>query len=93
MIKVMFFCTINSPVYVYWKQEEEKKRQDSQHHLIHQQQGNLPQHSKGALHPSSCCGTDAFIEHGTDIEIFSKDSKLVSLRSPPKKGLYMLVSL
>ena len=27
----------------------------------------------------------------TDIEIDSKESKLVSLRRPPKKGVYMLV--
>ena len=37
-------------------------------------------------------GADAFTKHVTDIEIFSKESKLVSLRSPPKKGLYMHVS-
>ena len=46
---------------------------------------SLPQHWKDALHTSSCWGTDSFIKHVTDIEISSKESKLVSLRSPPKK--------
>ena len=31
------------------------------------------------------------IKHAIDIEIFSKESELVSLRSPPQKGLYILV--
>ena len=32
----------------------------------------LPQHWKDVLHTSSCCGTNAFIKHVTDIDIFSK---------------------
>ena len=43
------------------------------------------------MNTTSNWGTDAFIKHVTDIEISSKESKLVSLRSPPQKGLYMLV--
>ena len=35
-------------------------------------------------------GTDVFIKHVTDIEISSKESKLVSCINPPKKGFYML---
>ena len=35
-------------------------------------------------------GTDAVIKHVTDIEISCEKYKLVSLRNPPKKGLYML---
>ena len=46
---------------------------------------------KDVLHTASCCGTNAFIKHVTDIEIFSKESKLVSIRIPPLKGLYILV--
>ena len=36
-------------------------------------------------------GTDAFTKHVTDIEISSKESKLVSLRNPQKKEFHMLV--
>ena len=50
----------------------------------------LPQYCKDALHTSSGWGTDAFIKHVTDIEISSKETKLVSLRSPPKKEFYMI---
>ena len=51
---------------------------------------SLPQHWNDALHTSSRWGTDAVLKHKTDIEISCEKSKLVSLRNPPKKGLYML---
>ena len=51
---------------------------------------SLPQHWNYVLHTSSRWGTNAIIKHVTDIEISCKKSKLVSLRNPPKKGLYML---
>ena len=52
---------------------------------------SLPQQWNDVLHTSSRWGTGAVITHLTDnyIEIFSKTSKLVSLRNPPKKGFYM----
>ena len=49
-----------------------------------------PQHWKDALHNSSRWRTDAVIKHVTDIEISCEKSKLVSLRNPPKKGLYRI---
>ena len=52
---------------------------------------SLPQYWNDVLHTSSRCRTVAVIKHVTDIEIFSKESILVSLRNPPKKGLYTLV--
>ena len=48
----------------------------------------LPQHWNDVLHTSSRWETDAVIKHVTDIEISREKSKLVSLRNPPKKGLY-----
>ena len=42
------------------------------------------------LHTSSRWETYGVIKHVTDIEISCGKSKLVSLRNPPKKGLYML---
>ena len=51
---------------------------------------SLPQHWNDVLHNSSRWGTDSVIKHVTDIEISYEKSKLVSLRSPPKKELYML---
>ena len=51
---------------------------------------SLPQHWNDVLHTSSRWETDAVIKHVTDIEISYEKSKLVSLRNPPKKGLYML---
>ena len=50
---------------------------------------SLPKHWKDELHNSLNWGggANAFIKHVTDIEISSKESKLVSLRSPPQKGL------
>ena len=50
----------------------------------------LTQHWNDVLHTSSRWGTDAVIKHVTDIETSCEKSKLVSLRNPPKKGLYML---
>ena len=48
------------------------------------------QHWNDALHTSSRWETNAVIKHVTDIEISCEKSKLVSLRNPQKKGLYML---
>ena len=42
------------------------------------------------LHTSSRWETDSVIKHVTDIEISCEKSKLVSLRNPPKKGVYRL---
>ena len=51
---------------------------------------SLSQHCNDALHTSSRWGTDAVIKHMTAIEISCENSKLVSLRNPPKKGFHML---
>ena len=51
---------------------------------------SLPQHWNDVLHNSSRWETDSVIKHVTDIEISCEKSKLVSLRNPPKKGLYRL---
>ena len=51
---------------------------------------SLPQHWNDVLHNSSHWETDAVIKHVTEIEISCEKCKLVSLRNPPKKGLYML---
>ena len=50
----------------------------------------FPQHGNDALYTSSRWETDSVIKHVTDIEISCEQSKLVSLRNPPNKGLYML---
>ena len=50
----------------------------------------LPQHWNNAFHTSSHWGRDAVIKHVTNIYIFSKESKIVSLRSPTQKERYML---
>ena len=51
---------------------------------------SLPHHWNDELHTSSHWGTDAVIKHVTDIEISCEKCKLVSLRNPRKKVLYML---
>ena len=49
-----------------------------------------PQHWNDVVYTSSRWEIDAVINHVTDIEISCEKSKLVSLRNPPKKGLYIL---
>ena len=51
---------------------------------------SLPQHWNDVLHNSSRWETDSVIKHVTDIEISCEKSKLVSLRNPPRKGLYRI---
>ena len=51
----------------------------------------LSHHWEHALYTSSCLETDAVIKYVTDIEISSKESKLVCFRSPAKKDFTCLV--
>ena len=64
--QVKHLCKIKSYEPQFWSKWmfESFKREISETSLL--------QHWKDALHTSSCCGTDAFIYHVADIEIFSK---------------------